>query len=71
MINKHFGGNVDAHPLRRDGQCSVHIKPDCSIFAGLAESEKVLLTHGDSVTPQTVAANFTIVAKTDHHVAGA
>lgn len=37
---------------------------------GLAEKELVLLTHGDSVTNENVAADFSVVAATEGVVVG-
>ncbi|KAI6232931.1 Glutamine amidotransferase [Aphelenchoides fujianensis] len=50
LINKHFGGEVSAHPFREDGQRNIALRTDCALFAGLQPEEQTLLTHGDSVT---------------------
>ncbi|KAI6183691.1 hypothetical protein M3Y97_00516300 [Aphelenchoides bicaudatus] len=70
VINKHFGGQVAAQPFREDGQVTVNLKTDCSLFAGLSDREKVLLTHGDSVLANTTAPDFKVIASTSHIVAG-
>eukprot|EP01063_Lacrimia_lanifica_P024232 TRINITY_DN32182_c0_g1_i1.p1 TRINITY_DN32182_c0_g1~~TRINITY_DN32182_c0_g1_i1.p1 ORF type:complete len:667 (+),score=341.87 TRINITY_DN32182_c0_g1_i1:72-2072(+) len=49
MLNYHFGGTIEAKGGREDGQEAIDIKTDSLLFDGLAASEKVLLTHGDSV----------------------
>lgn len=49
LINKHFGGTVVKKSIREDGQFAIKVDPSCEIFDGLLESQKVLLTHGDSV----------------------
>lgn len=46
----HFmGGEVSRGALREDGQDDITVDLDCPLFAGLAATETVLLTHGDSV----------------------
>lgn len=48
----------------------VQIDPSCPLFEGLSSQEKVLLTHGDSVTDKTVASGFRVVSRTSRLVAG-
>ncbi|EGG23702.1 GMP synthetase [Cavenderia fasciculata] len=57
-----FGGKVEKNDHREDGVHHVHIKQSI-LFKDLAESEKVLLTHGDSVT--MVAPGFKEICKSD------
>uniref|UniRef100_A0A183U5Q7 Glutamine amidotransferase type-1 domain-containing protein n=1 Tax=Toxocara canis TaxID=6265 RepID=A0A183U5Q7_TOXCA len=40
------------------------------LFAGLSPKQRVLLTHGDSVTERTVADGFKVVARSGNFVAG-
>ncbi len=49
LINKHFGGTVEAKDVREDGQFSITVDRTCSLFHELEESQDVLLTHGDSL----------------------
>ena len=50
LIVKHFGGVVSKENLREDGQFEVKLDTSCPLFANVSETEKVLLTHGDSAT---------------------
>ncbi|GMT15158.1 hypothetical protein PFISCL1PPCAC_6455 [Pristionchus fissidentatus] len=70
LLNKHFGGGVTRESLRADGQSEVEIDPSCPLFDSLATTEKLLLTHGDSVSDTTVAPGFKVVARSRAHVAG-
>ncbi|GMR37225.1 hypothetical protein PMAYCL1PPCAC_07420, partial [Pristionchus mayeri] len=70
LLNKHFGGTVTRESLRADGQSDVEIDPSCPLLSSLASSEKLLLTHGDSVSDATVASGFKVVARSRAHVAG-
>lgn len=70
LINKEFGGNVGREALREDGQAIVHIDKDSPLFDGLAAQQRVLLTHGDSVTHRSVAKEFKIIAQSGDFVAG-
>lgn len=70
LMNKCFGGQVSGDTVREDGAVSVQIDPSCPLFEGLSSQEKVLLTHGDSVTDKTVASGFRVVSRTSRLVAG-
>ncbi|GMS84941.1 hypothetical protein PENTCL1PPCAC_7116, partial [Pristionchus entomophagus] len=70
LLNKHFGGTVTRESLRADGQSDVEIDPSCPLFLSLSTTEKLLLTHGDSVSDATVAPGFKVVARSRAHVAG-
>lgn len=70
LMNKYHGGNVTKEHIREDGQCVINVDNTCSIFHGLDNSEEVLLTHGDSVSADTVADGFKVVARSGGHVAG-
>ncbi|EFA75840.1 GMP synthetase [Heterostelium album PN500] len=52
-----LGGKVEKKDHREDGVHNIHIKGNSELFYGLEKSERVLLTHGDSVTQ--VAPGFT------------
>lgn len=58
--------------LRRHNLWSLQIEVDttCPLFKGLATRQKVLLTHGDSVTDKTVANDFKVVGRSGNFVAG-
>lgn len=70
LINKHFGGDVASQKFRKDGQMFVDLNNQSPLFNGLANKEKVLLTHGDSVLTNTVAPGFEVIAQTSQIVAG-
>ena len=57
IMNVLHGGSVGAKEIREDGQDSIKIDlSNSALFNHLSESEKVLLTHGDSV--DTLAPGF-------------
>lgn len=50
MMNVIYGGTVGAKEIREDGQDKININLEhTKLFQNLKETEKVLLTHGDSV----------------------
>ncbi|KAG4073581.1 hypothetical protein HA402_000805 [Bradysia odoriphaga] len=49
MINKEFGGTIQRHEAREDGQHEIQIETACPLFKNLTRNQTVLLTHGDSV----------------------
>ena len=60
LIVKHFGGVVSKEKLREDGQFEVTLDTSCPLFADISRSEKVLLTHGDSVTAVSSCFSFSL-----------
>lgn len=70
VINKEFGGSVGKQELREDGQTIIDIDNESPIFHALDPEQKVLLTHGDSVTKATVAPGFKVIASSGNLVAG-
>ncbi|VIO94121.1 Uncharacterized protein BM_BM7719 [Brugia malayi] len=69
LINKAFGGCVSKKSVREDGQLEIEVDTTCPLFKGLATRQKVLLTHGDSVTDKTVANDFKVVGRSGNFVA--
>ncbi|CAI2338382.1 unnamed protein product [Caenorhabditis sp. 36 PRJEB53466] len=70
LMNKLNEGTVTTHPIREDGACEVQVDTKALLFDGLETTETVLLTHGDSVSENTVAPGFKVIARSGHHVAG-
>jgi GMP synthase (glutamine-hydrolysing) len=66
LMNQHFGGKV-TNVGGSFGQAGINIDVNNNLFAGLEESQKVLLTHGDSVTE--VAPGFSEVARSNGMIA--
>uniref|UniRef100_A0AAF5PX76 GMP synthase (glutamine-hydrolyzing) n=1 Tax=Wuchereria bancrofti TaxID=6293 RepID=A0AAF5PX76_WUCBA len=69
LINKAFGGCVSKKSVREDGQLEIEVDTTCPLFKGLATRQKVLLTHGDSVTERTVANDFKVVGRSGNFIA--
>lgn len=68
LMNYLSGGTVEKKARREDGLSTVTLKPTSKLFAGLAENETVLMTHGDSV--DQVGQGFVVTAESDGIVAG-
>ena len=45
-----FNGTVEKKAKREDGQCTIKVDPTSPLFKNLEPAQKVLLTHGDSIT---------------------
>ena len=48
LIVKHYGGEIVAGFTREDGQFEVKLDTSSPLFKAMAETQQVLLTHGDS-----------------------
>jgi len=49
LINRHFGGVVSPGVRNEYGETDIDVSSDCPLFDGLKESQRVLMSHGDSV----------------------
>ena len=67
LMNHLFKGIVEKKEIREDGQYMIEIDNKSLIFSGLDISQKVLLTHGDSVT--SFAGGFSAIAKSGSIIA--
>lgn len=56
--------------LREDGQTIITVDSNSLLFDGLNSEQKVLLTHGDSVTPHSVSKQMKVIANSGGFVAG-
>ncbi|RNF00408.1 putative glutamine amidotransferase [Trypanosoma rangeli] len=73
LLTQAFGGSVGQTDVREDGQDEIWIDLTSQLFNGLSSKEKVLLTHGDSITepgPQLkviARSSANIIAAVGHH----
>ncbi len=67
LINYTAGGQIKTKDIREDGQEYISVDISSKLFKGLSKTEKVLLTHGDSV--EFVADGFELTAESDGIVA--
>jgi GMP synthase (glutamine-hydrolysing) len=67
LINQTFGGAIEKKATREDGQFSIKVNTKSPLFAGLDETQQVLLTHGDSISK--VAPGFKTLAMSGDIVA--
>ena len=65
LMNAHFGGVVGAGSGEY-GVTELAVDPACPLFAGLAEREQMLMSHGDSV--EELADGFRVVAESEDAV---
>ncbi len=65
LMNAHFGGVVGAGSGEY-GVTELTVDPGCALFAGLAEREPMLMSHGDSV--EELADGFRVVAESEDAV---
>jgi GMP synthase (glutamine-hydrolysing) len=66
LTNRHFGGEV-VNFGGSYGQAEIKVDTSNNLFEGLDESQKVLLTHGDSITE--LAPGFKEVSRSDGIIA--
>lgn len=68
LIAHAAGGKVEKLPQREDGPATISIETTSPLFKGLAQTQDVLLTHGDSVTQ--LPEGFKTIAKSGNLIAG-
>ncbi len=71
LMNYSSGGKVIKGTTREDGPCTIDVNPDSSLFSGLDKKEQVLMSHGDSVTPDTLAPGFKAIAFSNNNIIAA
>lgn len=67
LINQHFGGVVLPGVKTEYGETVIDIDPCCPLFDGLQPKERVLMSHGDSVSK--LAPGFKVAANSGDVVA--
>ncbi len=67
LINQHFGGIVRSAGGREYGETAVEVDPECPLFAGLERTQRVLMSHGDSV--ERLAEGFRVAGRSQDVVA--
>ncbi len=68
LLVAHFGGRVSpAEGGREYGETEIEIDPASPLFAGLAERQRVLMSHGDSV--EELPAGFRVIGRSEDAVA--
>ena len=68
--NTNFSTRNFKNIIREDGIVDIQVDSNCLLFNGLETTQKVLLTHGDGVSEDTLAPNFKVIAKSGELVAG-
>jgi GMP synthase (glutamine-hydrolysing) len=63
LINRHFGGVVSPGVRNEYGETDIDVSSDCPLFNGLKESQRVLMSHGDSI--DKLADGFKVCASSD------
>lgn len=58
LMNYSNGGDISKETTREDGPCTIDVDSNSLLFAGLEKHQQVLMSHGDSVTPDTLAPGF-------------
>lgn len=71
LMNYSSGGKVIKGNTREDGPCTIDVNPESSLFSGLEKKEQVLMSHGDSVTPDTLASGFKAIAFSKNNIIAA
>lgn len=69
LLTRAFGGKVGCAGVREDGQDEITVDTNSPIFHGLSNKEKVLLTHGDSITE--AGPHLKVTARSSAHIIAA
>ncbi|HDL03757.1 MAG TPA: glutamine-hydrolyzing GMP synthase [candidate division Zixibacteria bacterium] len=64
VINKHFGGIVSPGVKNEYGETDIDVDSGCPLFDGLEKSQRVLMSHGDSI--EKLADGFDICATSEN-----
>ena len=67
LMSDHFEGVVDSNVKKEYGQCDVWVDTNATIFDGLSENQKVLMSHGDTV--KVTPKGFSVIAKSGDAIA--
>ncbi|HVV66516.1 MAG TPA: glutamine-hydrolyzing GMP synthase [Candidatus Saccharimonadales bacterium] len=67
LINQAFGGSVERKSTREDGHFAISVTTGDLLFKGLQASQKVLMSHGDSIAG--IAKGFSVTATSGDIVA--
>jgi GMP synthase (glutamine-hydrolysing) len=69
LINYVSNGKVIATDRREDGPCNISINPKSKLFTGLSKKQEVLMSHGDSITTESLSSLFTPIAYSKNIIA--
>lgn len=67
LMSDYFKGVVDSNIIKEYGQCEVQVDITSPIFEGLSTTEKVLMSHGDTV--KVLPEGFKVIAKSGDAIA--
>lgn len=67
LMSDYFGGVIDSNIVKEYGQNEIWIDNTVPIFDGMAETQKVLMSHGDTV--KNVPNGFKVIGKSGEAIA--
>jgi len=67
LMSDYFGGIIDSNIVKEYGQNEIWVDNTVPIFEGLEDSQKVLMSHGDTV--KIVPNGFTVIGKSGEAIA--
>ena len=67
LMSDYFGGVIDSNIVKEYGQNEIWIDNTVEIFEGLENTQKVLMSHGDTV--KIVPNGFTVIGKSGEAIA--